>query len=587
MWFYLNSDIVMQVVSVIVVLMMAVFLFFQLVKGKRMTLLWSYVLCQSSLFIWGLTELTKVWVINQAGQWLVIQIQFFPVCFAGVSWLFICLAAADHDGAAVWRNSRGFLLLSLGLYLVFLINEFHTVFKYNREVFEVGFWVNMAVSYAYIALGISILWRYSVPKYPTAKLKFILLSLAALSPLAANLLFVSKIIRLTYEQMPIPFDITPNAFSLSATLLMIVIVWCRFANISTLAMREIVHSFKAAILVVENDNTIVSYNLAFQRLFLADRAPQKLPEVVELLRPKIMELTNRAQIAAALSVNASLEANAELLIKNEPQNRWFSLNVRPFLSRRGEVVGRTFSLDEITNYKGLLSEVEQKNTELAAMNAKLTAVNGQLAEYAATVEELTLKAERNRIARDSHDTLGNTMALLIKVLEASIISADRNGSETKRQIQEAIRVARDGLGELRRLMLGLAPERLETGSLRAALELLVADFQASGVDIDFTAEGTGDVYSSACKLVIYKICQEALTNAVRHGQAENVTIILKKTAQLIRLIIFDDGRGCPEIHQGFGLSGMEQRVKALHGSIHFYSDGEAGFNIKVEIPVGP
>ncbi|TCL70734.1 histidine kinase/DNA gyrase B/HSP90-like ATPase [Hydrogenispora ethanolica] len=74
----------------------------------------------------------------------------------------------------------------------------------------------------------------------------------------------------------------------------------------------------------------------------------------------------------------------------------------------------------------------------------------------------------------------------------------------------------------------------------------------------------------ACSFVLYKICQEALTNAVRHGEARNVTIILKEAGRLIRLIIIDDGHGCREIKKGAGLSGMEQRVKTLNGEILFY-----------------
>jgi signal transduction histidine kinase len=85
--------------------------------------------------------------------------------------------------------------------------------------------------------------------------------------------------------------------------------------------------------------------------------------------------------------------------------------------------------------------------------------------------------------------------------------------------------------------------------------------------------------------VIFRVCQEALTNSLRHGKAKNVNIILRSSGNKLSLFIFDDGCGCSQIKKGFGLSGMEQRVKDLGGTLVFGSDGESGFNIRMEIPL--
>jgi signal transduction histidine kinase len=86
---------------------------------------------------------------------------------------------------------------------------------------------------------------------------------------------------------------------------------------------------------------------------------------------------------------------------------------------------------------------------------------------------------------------------------------------------------------------------------------------------------------------LYRLCQEAITNSTRHGKAKNTNIILKFSEDKIRLFIFDDGCGCQNIKKGFGLSGMEQRIHNIHGSIVYGSDGESGFNIRVELPLKP
>jgi signal transduction histidine kinase len=114
---------------------------------------------------------------------------------------------------------------------------------------------------------------------------------------------------------------------------------------------------------------------------------------------------------------------------------------------------------------------------------------------------------------------------------------------------------------------------------------MIDDFKPSGMDIDFTYEGFSSFVSANYSKVIFRVCQEALTNSLRHGKAKHVNIILKLNDNKIKIFIFDDGCGSPNIKKGFGLSGMEQRVKDLDGNIVFGSDGESGFNIRLEIPI--
>jgi PAS domain S-box-containing protein len=588
MRFFLNIQIIIQLISVLVPFLLSVFLFFHLLKSKKKAILNSYLVCNFLLFLWALSELLEALTINKSAKWLVIQFQFFPVCFIGICWLILCLYSTDHKLKNVWHKLRWLLMPPCLLYGLLLTNEYHhlyfTVFDYSREVFGIGFWLNLAVSYSYVLLGMIILFRFSFQKYHQAKLKFLLLSLVAFTPVLANILFVTKIVHITYNQTPIAYDITPNAFSLSATFITIIIFQFRFPNIWPLALGEIVHNFKESILVVDNDNDIVNYNLAFAETFLPsgrDIHFKTLANVIKYLKPRVFD----QNILKTLEDTSPSKFSKELLIQNAGQDFYFSVNIQPVFSHQGEVVGRIISLYDVSSYKKLMNELNEKNEELQAMNEELLAMNQQLEEYSAAVEELTIKAERNRIARDSHDTLSNTMALLIKLLEASIISCDQKAPQTKTQIQDAIKVARGGLGELRRLMFGLVPERLEKGSLKDALEVLIADFLATGLKVDFATEGIADDYNPDCKYVLYKTCQEALTNSIRHGGAQNVTVILKRLSHRIRLIIIDDGCGCREIHKGFGLSSMEQRVKSLHGDIYFCSDGETGFQIKVEVPI--
>jgi signal transduction histidine kinase len=84
---------------------------------------------------------------------------------------------------------------------------------------------------------------------------------------------------------------------------------------------------------------------------------------------------------------------------------------------------------------------------------------------------------------------------------------------------------------------------------------------------------------------IYRICQEAVTNTIKHSQAENIYIIIRNDDKKIDINIFDDGIGCNSLKRGNGLSGMEQRVRELSGSIKFTSVENEGFYIKANMEI--
>ncbi|MCX7923196.1 MAG: protein kinase [Clostridia bacterium] len=230
-------------------------------------------------------------------------------------------------------------------------------------------------------------------------------------------------------------------------------------------------------------------------------------------------------------------------------------------------------------------KLELLNNQLNMKNIELKAMNEQLKEYASTVEELAVARERNRMAIAVHDTLGHSMSILLKLLEAIKISLKKDTAKTEEKLSKAIEIAREGLIEVRRSVSGLMPGKLESTNLIGALEKLISDYQSSGVNVEFTVDGDFDLRNPRCSTAIYRTCQEALTNSLRHGKAKNVAIILKIVKSRLRLFIVDDGCGCKDISKGFGLSGMEHRIKELGGTITYKSDGENGFNIHVEIPL--
>ena len=108
----------------------------------------------------------------------------------------------------------------------------------------------------------------------------------------------------------------------------------------------------------------------------------------------------------------------------------------------------------------------------------------------------------------------------------------------------------------------------------------------SGMKIELSIGELGRYDDFSHTSVVYRICQEALTNALRHGKAHNVSITVELDEEWLCLAVMDDGRGCQEFQKGHGLHGMEERVIHLNGNI-VYNHGKPGFSIFVMIPLVP
>jgi signal transduction histidine kinase len=134
--------------------------------------------------------------------------------------------------------------------------------------------------------------------------------------------------------------------------------------------------------------------------------------------------------------------------------------------------------------------------------------------------------------------------------------------------------------------MGLIPDKLSDNNLEAAVIQLIKDFKSTGMKIDVAVNGSYTILPTDHLQALFRLCQEALTNALRHGKADQIDIVMNFTESRVKVLITDNGVGCRKIVKGYGLTGMEERITGLGGTIHYGSDGESGFNIFVELPPG-
>lgn len=224
------------------------------------------------------------------------------------------------------------------------------------------------------------------------------------------------------------------------------------------------------------------------------------------------------------------------------------------------------------------------NQQLAEANVQLSEMNNQLKDYAAMQKQMGEIEERNRIAREIHDTLGHTMTGLSAGIDACIALIDYSVDETKKQLSIISGVARQGLKDVRRSMKKLRPDTLERESLESAIEKLITEtMSTSKVSIEFQSFLPSLVFEDDEEDTIYRIVQEGITNAIRHGHASRIFINFKKVDIWLVIRIRDNGIGCKDIHKGFGLTHMKERVDMLHGTVTYSSNN--GFQVVAKLPI--
>lgn len=208
--------------------------------------------------------------------------------------------------------------------------------------------------------------------------------------------------------------------------------------------------------------------------------------------------------------------------------------------------------------------------------------------------------ERNRLAREIHDTIAqdlSAIAFQLEAAEALLAQEDRRADleRVRRSVAAALDLTRKGLEETRRSVLDLRAAPLEGRTLPAALAALAAEANAGNAPAvafeTVPAAPTGIPLPPAVEVGLYRIAREALQNALRHAAAAHVMIRLEVSPDKVRLTIQDDGRGFAmessaegRAASRFGLVGMRERARLLGGSFQIESSPGAGTRVTVEVP---
>ena len=227
---------------------------------------------------------------------------------------------------------------------------------------------------------------------------------------------------------------------------------------------------------------------------------------------------------------------------------------------------------------------QRANREIERLVAELQSANDKLRQYADQVEELATLKERNRLAREIHDSLGHYLTVVIVQIEAAIALIEKDRERSLDGLRKAQGLAQKGLAEVRESVAVLRAPRAETYSLIESLNNLFDECRVSGLSTEFRLEGTPRALPASAELALYRAAQEGLTNVRKHSQAQAATVILDFAAEAVWLRVQDAGIGATEPKRGFGLVGMHERVQHLGGELRIATAANEGFTLEVGLP---
>jgi signal transduction histidine kinase len=236
-----------------------------------------------------------------------------------------------------------------------------------------------------------------------------------------------------------------------------------------------------------------------------------------------------------------------------------------------------------------INHLTQTSQERGRLISELQAAKHQLELAQQQEAELAILRERERLARDLHDSLGHALVTLSVQLEAIQRLYRVDPEAASQQVDEMKAITRSSMDALRRTIAGLRAPDLADRHLEPALQALCVDFaQRTGLTVTCQVDEAADHLRPAMAEALWRITQEALTNVEKHAEASSVGVSLACEPDAVTLRIVDDGLGLAEggefLPNRFGIRGMRERAEGLGGTLAL-AGGPSGTTVKARLPV--
>jgi PAS domain S-box-containing protein len=355
-------------------------------------------------------------------------------------------------------------------------------------------------------------------------------------------------------------------------------------------LAAIVDSSEDAIVSKTLDGVITSWNTGAERLF-GYTVSEAVGKHISLIIP-LNRLDEETVIIERIKQGDRIEHFDTVRVRKDKTPLDISLTISPVRDASGKIIGASKIARDITQRKRIEQELRDSeeryraladalDTQVQFRTRELERRNSELRELSARLLE-SQDAERRRIARELHDSAGQTLAALGMSLAQLAQDAKNNPAQLAKGIEEAESLVQHMNKEIRTTSYLLHPPLLDESGLSSALSWYVQGLnKRSGLDVDLSIPDKFERLPDDMELVIFRIVQESLTNVHRHSGSKSASIRVAREADRIIVEVRDHGRGMPpeklaEIQSqgsGVGISGMRERLRHFSGELVVESNG--------------
>ncbi len=241
---------------------------------------------------------------------------------------------------------------------------------------------------------------------------------------------------------------------------------------------------------------------------------------------------------------------------------------------------------------GLLTYRRDKQVSISELNKRLNnstlelaQTNIKLQNHLIEAKQNAAKGERKQIAQEIHDSLAYFLTNIIMMLEAGIDIVGEN-EELLNQLGNIQAQAKEGLNELRRILKMIRSSLNTKVTGMKSIKHLVDSFrEATKIDIVLNSGNVPLHFEDRIEKAIYRLVQEGITNSIRHGRADKISIVFFEINNCLKIYIEDNGIGCEGMDIGYGLMGMRERIESLGGKLEFESKVGEGYLLLAWIPL--
>lgn len=223
---------------------------------------------------------------------------------------------------------------------------------------------------------------------------------------------------------------------------------------------------------------------------------------------------------------------------------------------------------------------------LEVLASELAEANKHLSEYAEQVQELAIANERNRFAREIHDGLGHYLSTINMQINAASALVISEPSRAIDMLEKAQKMTTEALVDVRNSVYALRKDSVDLEDLPKRVEKLAESARSQEREVVLRVIGEPKNLSPQANLTIYRTAQEALNNAQKHSGAVRIELTLDYTNEgLVEFTVKDNGQGAEEMNSGYGLIGIQERVRLMNGNLRVVNQPGKGFEVRINLPV--